>query len=98
MIIRLINLKKKFHGLKTRFFEIRNSNLTCMIIYTKYPNNLWNKKKDLFVICVLSSISSVLNHVFSQISIIVIDFVLLTYDNNNNKILLYIFTKENFLA
>lgn len=68
-----------------------------MIIYTKYPNNLWNKKKDLFVICVLSSISSVLNHVFSQISIIVIDFVLLTYDNNN-LILLYIFTKENFLA
>lgn len=69
-----------------------------MIIYTKYPNNLWNKKKDLFVIYVLSSISSVLNHVFSQISIIVIDFVLLTYDNNNNLILLYIFTKENFLA
>lgn len=68
-----------------------------MIIYTKYPNNLWNKKKDLFVICVLSSISSVLNHVFSQILIIVIDFVLLTYDNNN-QILLYIFTKENFLA
>lgn len=68
-----------------------------MIIYTKYPNNLWNKKKDLFVICVLSSISSVLNHVFSQISIIVIDFVLLTYDNNN-LILLYIFTKENFIA
>lgn len=69
-----------------------------MIIYTKYPNNLCNKKKDLFVICVLSSISSVLNHnVFSQISIIVIDFVLLTYDNNN-LILLYIFTKEKFLA
>lgn len=69
-----------------------------MIIYTKYPNNLCNKNKDLFVIYVLSSISSVLNHVFSQISIIVIDFVLLTYDNNNNLILLYIFTKENFLA
>lgn len=68
-----------------------------MIIYTKYPNNLWNKKKDLFVIYVLSSISSVLNHVFSQISIVVIDFVLLTHDNNN-LILLYIFTKENFLA
>lgn len=85
-------------GLKTRFFEMRNSNLTCMINYTKYPNNLLNKNKDLFVICVLSSFSSVLNHnVFSQISIIGIDFVLLAYDNNN-LILMYIFTKERFLA